>query len=132
MKLLSILALCAALCVAVTHASSQVEDEAVLQELLEIQADKANIETIDTDELTTAEEYAHSNVVNDNEARIASLRIAPLRIAPLRIAPLRIAPLRIAPLRIAPLRIAPLRIAPLRIPPIRLPTIRVGGSWKKK
>ncbi len=123
MKLLSILTLCAALCVAVTQASSQVQEEedniASLKELLKALADQANIETVDTDELATAEEYARSNAVNDNEAN-AQWRV--------RIPRIRIPPIRIP---IPPIRIPTL---PIRIPtiPFRIPTKPAVGRWKKE
>ncbi len=77
MKLLSILALCAALCIAVTHASSQVQEEedntdtqAVMQKIVKMLMDEAEAED-NADELAAME-------LSDEEEKKAKAQIAPI------------------------------------------------------
>ncbi len=70
MKLLSVLAVCAALCIAVTQASPQLQegetDAASLDQLLEMLADQAETEseTVDADDIAAVEELFTSRILS--------------------------------------------------------------------
>ncbi len=155
MKLLSVLTVCAALCIAVTQASPQLQEEEAdqgLNELLEMLSDQAEAEMADVDEEIAAKEFTRSDMLTDKEKakaqwgiRIPRIRIPRITIPRIRIPRITIPRITIPRIRIPRITIPRITIPRIRIPRITIPRIRIpritipriripriGGRWKKK